>query len=153
VLGVAPELSRGLSLSPVDFAAQAIAHLSRQPDAQARDYHVFSRGQVTMPMLIAALTEAGIPSTLLPITDWQARLTSNVTPEMAVYPLAPALAALDLEGLDRGTSGADCEETLARLDAETLALMDVTPELLLRYIEEMIDQGFLLPTEGLRKGA
>ncbi|NEQ48305.1 MAG: NAD-dependent epimerase/dehydratase family protein [Leptolyngbya sp. SIOISBB] len=92
-LGIAPKRNLQVNLAPVDYVSRAIAHLSLQPDARGKTYHLVNPDAVPWNQVIQWIHECGYPLQLVSLDQWQQSLQVVVTaqPDHPLYPLIPML--------------------------------------------------------------
>lgn len=139
MLGKAPAFKNGLGLTPVDVFAQAMVSLVAEP-ARDRSFHLFNRRETTAEDLVAAFGELGRRVELVSPKDWWAEVEARVDRSWAIYPLLPALRALDLSALDDPGVRIDATATYAALADHPIT--DVDRPLLVRYLEGLELVGF-----------
>ncbi|AFY35840.1 amino acid adenylation domain-containing protein [Calothrix sp. PCC 7507] len=86
-MGYAPEWELNMNLTPVDYVAQAIAYLSRQPKSDGKTFHLLSPYVLSINQLAADLNSLGYPITSISFDQWQTKLL-NMPPENALTPIA-----------------------------------------------------------------
>ena len=92
-----PDQDELLYWTPVDFAAQAIIHLSQQPDTAGRTFHLLNPRPIPLNHLAPWFNDLGHPVEAIPYAGWQSRLIHAAT-RTANHPLA-ALLPLFVEPL------------------------------------------------------
>lgn len=94
-LGIAPERDLQVNLSPVDYVSRAIAHLSLQPHAMGKIYHLVNPNSVPWNQLIHWIRECGYPLRQVSLDQWYQCLQEVITaqPDHPLYPLIPILMA------------------------------------------------------------
>ncbi|PRP95857.1 putative fatty-acid--CoA ligase fadD21 [Enhygromyxa salina] len=86
-LGWAPDVEVVLDMVPVDYVAEVIADLARQPRAVGRSFHLANPEPIPWPEVVARLIARGHPITLEPAERWLERVrSSSVEPLVAMRP-------------------------------------------------------------------
>lgn len=93
-LGAVPDVDLTLDMTPVDYMAQAIVHLSQQTNASGQVFHLSNPQQMHLRDLAHWIREFGYPLETLPYEAWHTRLTQAgvIDPNNALYPLIPFFA-------------------------------------------------------------
>ena len=140
-LGAFPRLGNWLDLSPVDYVAEAIAHLMlHEPPGQT--FHTTNPGPMRVPDLYLWMRHIGYEFEELDFEDWkrlllgQADLRSN-----ALYPYASLIGEFEEQNLELPQY--DCRVTAAALAGTAIRCAPVAPPLLSRYVDYLVSIGFL----------
>jgi amino acid adenylation domain-containing protein/thioester reductase-like protein len=131
---------RSMDVTPVDYAAAALATISMAPQADGATFHVANPRPLTLSALVAALREFGFRLPVLDESEWRARLIARSSPTVA----AAALGLVTGSECDifRAT-GVVFDQTNARagLVGSGLVCPDAGPELLRTYLAATFPQG------------
>lgn len=79
LLGVYPQLDIRVPMVPIDYVAQAVVHLSLQPDARGRAYHLICEKELPWEQLWETVNRQGYRVTPLPYDQWWKRLETVTT--------------------------------------------------------------------------
>ncbi|MBE7381469.1 MAG: amino acid adenylation domain-containing protein [Leptolyngbya sp. SIO1E4] len=77
-LGKAPILSRNLNITPVNYASQAIVHISQNPTCFGQAFHVINPQYISWKSLVACLQFSGYSVQMEPYEQWLSRLKQQV---------------------------------------------------------------------------
>jgi len=87
-LGSAPVIDFMLGLSPVDFLARAIVHMSRRGETSDRIFHLVNSRPLAWSELLESIRSLGYPLRTVTYDDWLAEVERDAsTPEHALYPV------------------------------------------------------------------
>ncbi|MBW4514654.1 MAG: alanine racemase [Timaviella obliquedivisa GSE-PSE-MK23-08B] len=147
-LGYASDLDLKMSLAPVDYIAQAIAHLSHQSDLLGQTFHLVSPHQLTLEQLIGAIATLGYSINVLPHLDWQAKLLTmpsdnalvpaiSMFTQSCTHPKAPVEAATFV------SQAFDTQNTQAGLAGTNITCPAITSEVLQIYLSYFVRHKFL----------
>ncbi len=73
-LGLAPDIPMVENLVPVDYAAQMIVHLSRQPTLENETFHLLNPQSITWQWVADVMQDLGYPFQLVPYHEWHSTL-------------------------------------------------------------------------------
>ncbi len=153
-LGILPEDKRYFDAVPVDFAAGAIAHISRQSTAMGKIFHLWHTEPVRTMALYDWLKTFGYQFDVVTRREARARVL-EVDPDNALYPFVPhfkrtsvdddAPSAFDPDAMADSDAQIECRNTLAFLAGSGL----VCPPIDERYTHDCLrflaELGFLPP--------
>lgn len=146
-LGIAAEPGDGEdNLIPVDFAAQAITHLSLQSESLGKRFHIVNPANTRQSEILEAIGQLGArPLSLLPVERWIAE-TMRQTRSNPNLPMQPLLSYL----ADRATAAAMNARTLFAYGHTSAGLLGkdiVCPRLdapaLKNYFGQLLARGWL----------
>ena len=171
--GYTPHLQAATDMTPVDYVAQAIVHLSRQEQSQGKVFHLANPQPVHERDLVAWVRSFGYPLQQIPYGDWRAKMIdlagrSEESPLTSVRPLFSQVVSEGLPGwikrqleFDQDTIdglvnviGAqyaaksirlDCQNALDGLADTSIKCPPVDAKLLNTYFSYLIRIGFLEP--------
>jgi amino acid adenylation domain-containing protein/thioester reductase-like protein len=141
VIGAAPDVELTADLVPVDHVAGAIVHLSQQSDNLGTTFHVTSRRQVPVRLVVSRLRAMGYPLETLPAAQWQTKLSSAAAEDTSLRLVATQAEATD--ALGPVVWGRD--NTERALAGAPVPAAEVDGHLLDRYLEYFVQRGFLPP--------
>lgn len=138
-LGVAPDLVMHTEFTPVDVVSQAIGCLSLQLSMKTV-YHLSHPQYIEWHKFTAALRQIGYDLKTVTPNEWQKNYLMNLPETNALYALAPLyLGDLD-EHQDMLSLVSKTQAQLLKLD---VIYPEITHELLIRYLNYLIDICFL----------
>jgi hypothetical protein len=137
----------------VDYASQAIVHLSSQPDLLGKTFHITPpTGQdLLLSDLFELLRYYGYAIEKMPYFQWKTALMQQVkqSPDNALYPLLPLLTEkvyqdeYTLIELYNPCPDYDCQNTLNGLQGTSIAFSPVKSQVLNTYLPHLIRSGFI----------
>jgi len=139
--GVAPDVDWRMALVPVDFVADALVTMSRQPGSRGRFFHLVGPEAVRWSQLVNHLRRRGYAIASRPYGEWLDALaapTSAGAPNEAAC-LLPWLRA-DCPMLDVDY---DASSARAALAGSSIACPPVDEAMLDRYLDALVSAGFL----------
>jgi thioester reductase-like protein len=92
-LGCAPDLDVAVDLTPVDWAAHALVHLSRRETAAGETWHLLQDEPERFDRLHAMLDGIGVPLRRLPFFRWHQAVVAHLG-RFPLHPQAPLLVFL-----------------------------------------------------------
>ncbi len=129
-LGAIPDVDLTLDMTPVDYMAQVIVHLSQRPSSTGQVFHISNPKPIQLRDLATWICSFGYPLKTLSYDAWQAQLTQgDIDPQNALYPLIPffakqaaqaAQAALKFDDRNTRTGLANAEITCPPIDDQLL---------------------------------
>ena len=153
-LGCVPQLvGQKDQMVSVDYAAQAIVHLSRNQQQIGKIFHLTPPPgcDLTTEQLYNLLTSFGYGLKQVSYSEWKARLLAS-SPTNPLYPLLPLFSEpvhneQSLIELYEYCPDYDCRNTQAALAATGIAFSPIEPLLLETYLPTWIRSGFLEPPD------
>lgn len=159
--GAVPDLKESweLDMTPVDYVAQALVHLSLQEASLGRTFHLVNPNPIEWHDFVEYARAFGYHLPSMPLPEWGERLRRFTTDQdTAMTPLLPAHA--DASGTRSeemlagfGQMRFDCRNTLAGLEGSPFDCPRLTPELIETYFSYFVRSGFLAPPESRYQGA
>lgn len=154
-LGAAPDLDQAINMIPVDYASRAIVHLSMQPDAWGKAFHILNPQVVPWPQLIETMIQLGYPLRCLPHSQWQSELLNlNTATGNVLAPLLPLFTEIDphtelsyFETFLMTSRSFDCRNTWQELAKARIVCPAVDQNLLKTYFDYFQQVGFLPAAE------
>nr|RNJ68501.1 MAG: amino acid adenylation domain-containing protein [Leptolyngbya sp. IPPAS B-1204] len=153
-LKAAPNFEHWLNLIPVDFASQAIVHLSSQSESVSKTFHIVNSQSLPWSQLIRQIRGCGYEMELLSNYEWQARLLKLDCSEENV--LSPMLSLLTepnsksqltyLEAFLLTARSFDCQNMVEGLAQTSIVCPAVDAKLLNIYFSYFQRTGFLPPS-------
>jgi thioester reductase-like protein len=146
-----------MDLCPVDFAGQAIIHLSGQPQSIGQAFHLVNPNPLSWQEWAAWINGLGYPLQAVPYNSWKARLqTALADPATrnALYPFAADLPSVKGETdnfslsqvfLEGRAPRFDCRQTLNGLTDSGIVYPAINADLLQRYFAYFVEKGVLHP--------
>jgi thioester reductase-like protein len=143
-LGIMPDRAdHEENLAPVDYASQAIVHLSLQPSALGRIFHITNPVSNSKNMLFEYAIARGYVLQKLPFAEWKEAVIERAKddPTIALHPLVPLYAQpIDLSRLSKRLNF-DCRNTLAGLTNSGIVCPPVDEHLLQTYFTYFANVG------------
>jgi thioester reductase-like protein len=146
-LGSTPDVYRTVEMTPVDYASQAIVHLSRQSASLGKVFHVINPHTVPWRALFDWLRSFGYPLQTLSYAQWRARLLAlGFAGDNTAYTLLP-LFSLNLSEhastMTQHLPTFDCQTTLEALSCTSIVCPAIDRQVFAAYIAYFIRSGFL----------
>ena len=148
-LGAAPHVEVNLHLTPVDYVADALVHISFCEECCGHAFNLLNHRLMPLQQMVAMMNKAGYPLQLLPYDDWCERLTAASSDENV-------LRILSCLFTDRRTAGEDMisrfgahqarfstENTDRLLSGSGISCPPVNAALLQSYLRYYIKSGYL----------
>lgn len=148
-LGAAPDVEVNLHLTPVDYVADALIHISFRNECCGHAFNLLNHRLMPLRQMTALMKKAGYPLELLPYEEWCQRLTATTSEENV-------LRILSCLFTDQRTAG---EDMIARfgvhqahfstantdrlLEGSGIACQPVDAALLQSYLRYFIKSGYL----------
>ncbi len=151
-MGLAPDIDIKVDMTPVDYIASSIIHLSRQKDAFGQIFHLVNPQPLHLSDLVEEIRKMGYAIEQVGYAEWQSQLIRTVSafPEHALSPLLalfteknPLTQLTYLERSSMGSQVFDCENTVRGLAGVAIACPPVDATLLKTYFSYFIETGFL----------
>ena len=131
---------------PVDYASQAIVHLSLKEHALGEIFHIVNPHSISWNRVMNIICSLGYPLQELPYKEWRSELINHTkdSEQNALYPLLPYLTE---ELFDQGhyEFQIDCQNTLKGLADSTITCAPVDRELGETYFQYFYRSGYLPP--------
>ncbi|MFD8965809.1 beta-ketoacyl synthase N-terminal-like domain-containing protein [Streptomyces sp. NPDC059568] len=157
VVGARPVDNRGMPVSPVDVLSRAVAELMLSAKSVGRAYHLVDETSPSLEDLFAALEEAGLPTRVVPLTEWQRLIAEQA--QATGSKVLSATALYEMEGHELDEAGVQAKGWQPWLRRSRLSPV-VSGEQLRRGLSFLAhrtdDIGSLLPelaAEGARNAA
>ncbi|MEH2114379.1 amino acid adenylation domain-containing protein [Nostoc sp.] len=131
----APEMNSMVEITPVDYLAKALIHLSQQPESLSKAFHLISSHSAPWSQLINSIRSLGYPLQQLSDEDWQAELVRNtqISTDNALYS-AISLAEDNTSSESKENAAPslqfDCQNTLNGLADTSIGWPEVDDKLL-----------------------
>lgn len=145
-------------LIPVDYASQAIAHLTRQPESIGQVFHLVPQpGQnVDLVTLFGLIQDYGYPLKKLPYPEWQEELLNQTrhSQDNALYPLLPFITDkvsqehVTVMELYQNTPDYDDSNVISGLADTNISCPAVNAKLVETCFSYFIESGFLEAPNG-----
>lgn len=154
--GYGPDITNSMDMTPVDYVAKAIAHLSLQQDSLGRVFHLLNPVPITWGSIIDRVIEAGYPMVKLPFQEWVEAIEDyqGETPN-PLHPLLPFFH-IDFAGRMLGVSpvayhALGTEKTLNALKGSSISCSRVDGSLIRTYLEHFAQRGRLRAVSAVTK--
>jgi len=142
-IGVAPDLDVMVDVVPVDYVSSSIVHLSQQPDALGRVFHLSNPQPMPYARLLEAARSLGVSLRMVPFDQWRGELFNHaaLSGENGWNPFLPLIEEVGEQQVFMPPF--DCQNTLDGLANTTVGCPPVGPELFARYFSYFDRIGFL----------
>jgi amino acid adenylation domain-containing protein/thioester reductase-like protein len=147
-LGSFPDLDRQINIVPVDYASQALVHLSLREESLGKEFHLVNPVSISWAGFFDCLRSFGYRLEPLSYISWRRALVQS--PDNSLYPL---LSTLPDEKADSHTSEQefslpkeailDCANTLTGIVNSPIICPATDFSLVDKYLAYMIETGFL----------
>jgi thioester reductase-like protein len=150
-LKIAPDTEDSRDVTPVDYVAGALVHLSLREASAGRIFHLVNPRPMPTRLLVDWMRSRGYELQLIPPDEWHQQLTARVerAPDSPLFPLLPRLSAVPDVEQQRNERAArfriDCQETLRALEGSPISCPPVDAALLGRYFDYFNRIGLLQP--------
>jgi thioester reductase-like protein len=160
-LGSVPEISEPMQveLTPVDYVAKALVHLSLREDSLGRGFHLINPQTARLEEVVEWTRAFGYKIRGLPVDEWGEAIKSFVgSQETAVSPLMPIIeATFSAMGADGTESGSfpprlDIGNVLSGLRDSGITCPPPSSELLSTYLSYFVRSGYIPPAARVRNG-
>ena len=144
-LGYVPENAEMLlDMIPIDYASQAIIHLSKQSISHGKTYHLVHPHPVSSHILFESLRSLGFSIQPISSEQWRTKLlqVAETSPEHPLYPLIPLLAPTDQLQPAEPNLKFDCQNTLAGLAGSGIVCPPIDQSLLKTYFSHLSQTGW-----------
>jgi amino acid adenylation domain-containing protein/thioester reductase-like protein len=148
-MGSAPDLALNLTLTPVDYASQAIVHLSKQRESWGKAFHLVNPHSLPLSQLLNYLQSLGYSIEPVAYESWRSQLQSlDIAQNNALMPLKPLFERRSHESeptyletlvLDKF----NCQNAIEGLAGTAIFCPPIDTALLDLYFSYFIQSGFL----------
>ncbi|MFY1616142.1 thioester reductase domain-containing protein [Micromonospora sp. WMMD736] len=141
-LGLAPDIDIKVEMTPVDYVASALVHISRYGPALGGTYHLVSPYKALFADVVRALRRHGFPVEVVPVEEWwQALKATYAVGTNELHPVMPVVQEFVVGGEEAVHYAVDnTEEQLRGTDVRCPPLDD---DLLDIYLRWMVRTGYL----------
>jgi amino acid adenylation domain-containing protein/thioester reductase-like protein len=142
-LGAAPDLDVILDIVPVDYVSDAIIHITRQPDALGKIYHLSALEQTDYMDLLKYVMDEGYDLETISYNQWRRDLIELAVehPEHSWNVYLPLIADVDAQVLSMPRFGQ--KNTMAGLKGTSIQSAVFGPELMRAYFNHFVESGKL----------
>ncbi len=89
-VGVAPDITNSMDMTPVNYIAAAMVYLSRQPESVGQVFHLLNPVPIHWSDIFDRVIDQGYPVRKLPFNQWVETVAQKADPEKnMLYPLLP----------------------------------------------------------------
>ncbi|HVR97764.1 MAG TPA: thioester reductase domain-containing protein, partial [Thermoanaerobaculia bacterium] len=177
-LGIVPVSNDNIDVTPVDYVARAIVHLSRRPESLGHAFHLPQTAPLPWRDVAPIFQEYGYDVEGIPYAEWHRRVAERVPgqPDNAIFPFLSLMAApaesearlVELRSLAEATGSRELQElvaqgrgdaigderfdqtnTLAGLAGSGIACPPFDAGLLAKYLDSFVSIGWLQPAAEL----
>ncbi|MCK6579710.1 MAG: thioester reductase domain-containing protein [Anaerolineae bacterium] len=146
--GYGPDIKNAMDMTPVDYAARSIVHLSRQPESVGKVFHILNPDPITWSNIMDTVIEAGYPVRKLPFNEWVDAIEEHEDP--MTNPLHPLLPFFHIQFAGRmlGVSetayyALGTKLTQSALDGSGLRCATVDGALVRTFLAQYVETGRL----------
>jgi len=155
-LGIAPDGDSVLEVTPVDYVAASVVHISLQEDALNRVYHFPHPHDTPFKIAYDFMEKYGYSLERLPRQEWERQVLERLRTETdnALAPFLPVIANYQayaetavLEGREGVMQrvGFDDRNTREKIAGTDIACPEIDDRLLKTYFDWFVESGFLAP--------
>jgi len=147
-VGYAPDIANSMDMTPVNFVAAAMVHLSRQQESVGKVFHLLNPSPIHWSEIFDMVIEQGYPVEKLPFSEWVEGVEQKADPQKNVlYPLLPffhiqfarrMLGVADSHFYLLGTA-----QTQAALQRSGLVCPRIDRELIHTFLKQLAQSGRL----------
>ncbi|MFC5475890.1 thioester reductase domain-containing protein [Paraherbaspirillum soli] len=147
-LGMALDFNVLLEMVPVDFCAQAVAHIALSGSRHGTQFHLPAANTVRWGELVDMLEQCGYPLQRVPYPTWYRTLAAAVEggADNALAKFLPLFGA-DMPSADVGYPGSAphfrTDNLLQALDGSGIQCRRIDPEFLKLYLDYFVATGYL----------
>lgn len=141
-VGILPDYEEPLNITPVDFFARGVVHISRREDTVGERFHFANPADTPLPGLYDWLGSYGYSVDVLPFHTWRERLIRELpptSPGYSVLPLIPQHPATEENRHPR----IDLRRTLATVSEAGIACAPLDERLCHLELDYLVRVGFL----------
>ena len=143
-MGMSPDVDVEVTMAPVDYVTQAIVHLSRQPGAYGRTFHLVTPRPMPWAELTATVRSLGYACDELPYSQWFREVRRRASGGEQARAFAQLLIALmSPHYLFYRRPPMDTAETQQGLAGAGITCPPATPELIETYVRHWQGVGWL----------
>ncbi len=148
-IGMAPDVDITVDMTPVDYVAQAIVHLSLQRKSFGKAFHLFNPCPIHWTMLVDRIRSFGYPLELISYDKWRNKLIAHAErfPENALHPLLPLF--FEKSPFEKREPRYDGRNTLDGLAGSNIVPYVVNTELIRIYFSYFQNSSFLNPPSSI----
>ncbi len=153
-LGVLPAEKLLIDIIPVDYAAKAVFHLSRQEQSMGKYFHLWNLNSVPMEHAYEWIKSFGYDLDVLPFDTVRKRVL-NVDASNPLYPFIPlyrrearernTLSVFDPKVAETVDVRLECANTLKGLEGSGIQCPPVSEDLARLCLSYLVETGFLPP--------
>jgi amino acid adenylation domain-containing protein/thioester reductase-like protein len=141
-------------LTPVDYASQAIVHLSQQQESLGKAFHIVPKPSksITLIQFFELIASYGYKLKKVPYKQWTDSIIKNSIKNHnnPLFPLLPLLTEIIEGNITRmewyqNTPDVDCQNTLNGLANTSISCPPMNAQLIDTYLSYLIDIGFIPP--------
>jgi thioester reductase-like protein len=146
--GYGPDIRNAMDMTPVDYVATAIAHLSFQQDSVGKVFHLLNPEPITWSSILDVVIQKGYPLQKLPFDQWVEAIEEHEDPTTnPLHPLLPFFH-IDFAGRMLGVSetayhALGTTVTLRALEGSGISCPPVDEKLVGTFLEQFVRAGRL----------
>ncbi|MBD2435190.1 non-ribosomal peptide synthetase [Nostoc sp. FACHB-110] len=149
-LKCAPEMDSMTEITPVDYVAKALVHLSQQPESLGKAFHLVNSNSASWSQLINCIHSLGYPLQQLSYEAWQAELMrhTQISSDNALYSfvsLAGENTSSNSQAKATSSLKFDCQNTLNGIANSAIRWSEVNEQLLQAFFANLSQE--ILPKE------
>jgi amino acid adenylation domain-containing protein/thioester reductase-like protein len=143
-----PKQEMIVNLTSVDYATQAIVHLSRQTASLGKAFNILNPQSLHWNELVSLIQSYGYPLRQISPEEWRSELINLVenNPNHPLYPLISLFGETDsiaTNGEDSHSYNFNCENTISGLSGTSITCPPLNNILLNTYFSYLIQNGLL----------
>jgi thioester reductase-like protein len=148
-MGMAPQVEAALNLVPVDYASQAIVHLSLTQALQGQAFHIVNPEPVLWKELVLWITQLGYSLDWVSYEAWHTALHHQVAQGTSDNPLTPLVSLFSNRNFIQKSLGAfyfRCDRVLQGLENTAITCPAMDQNLLMTYLSSLTHHKFFDPS-------
>ncbi len=141
-MGMAPELEAALNLVPVDYASQAIIHLSQTQPLQGKAFHIVNPQPLMWKELVQSINQLGYCLDWVCYEAWHHQLRDQMAHATSKNPLTALVTLFNNRNFIQKSLGAfyfKCDGVLDGLANTAISCPRVDQNLLITYLSDLTD--------------
>jgi thioester reductase-like protein len=156
--GYAPDVRTAMDMTPVNYASQAIVHLSQQQDSLGKVFHVLNPHPIHWSDIFEMVSAAGYPVRKLPFDEWVEAIEEHADPNTnPLYPLLPFFH-IDFARRMLGVSESHFQALGTKVTRQALAgsgllCPEMNRDLIQTFLAELVRAGRLHPVGSISDAA
>lgn len=146
-VGIVPDYDEEFNITPVDYYASALVHISQRTDSIGGRYHLANHTSASLPEIYSWLTSYGYDLDVLPYHSWRERMVNELPPTSPGYSVLPLIPAHPV-GPESKHPTIDCANTWAAVAGTGIECQALDERLMHLELDYLNDIDFLTPPVG-----